>query len=156
MELNDSSGTQGVDPSKFTTEISTEQKKPTDASSSKKEEEVVGVKKEGFDRIFPGIVESMERNFPAGAFILVTLGYIVIETFSERGVDFLEYLVFILIVVIAYSFLKIRESENGLLRALNSKKWLIAIIFIVVIDTIVNHFQMITMIVQAIKTMPKQ
>ncbi|MCX6809402.1 MAG: hypothetical protein NTZ65_01475 [Candidatus Berkelbacteria bacterium] len=63
-----------------------------------------------------GLVDSFEKKFPTAFFILVVVGYIIIESFGSHNIRIYQYSAVILVSLIFYCFLKYSSEIFGWFR----------------------------------------
>lgn len=93
---------------------------------------------------FPrSLMGAIKEDFPTSIFVLILLGYVIIETFGKEGINFSEYIKFIVILFVFYGVFKVLSGEGLIERFIdfiNKKKVFIGVILILIIDSIINHW----------------
>ncbi|MDP4007746.1 MAG: hypothetical protein Q8P68_00985 [Candidatus Peregrinibacteria bacterium] len=89
------------------------------------------------------IMQAVREDFSMSAFVLILIGYVIIETFGSNGADIEEYLFLILVLFVATGIIRFLSSEkpfHKILDFFDSKRFLSVIIGLFFIDTIINHW----------------
>lgn len=66
----------------------------------------------GIGHLPRNIVEAMKEDFSISAFVLILVGYVIIETFSASGVNMKEYLFLIFVLFFVVGLIKSFNKED--------------------------------------------
>ncbi len=156
---NKSNQTVGIDEesrSEFTTISTADSKNETTEKSQQPDSEMTPKEDKGSKWDIPGnLMKAVKDDFSTSAFVLILIGYVIIETFGESGVDFREYLLLIMLLFAITGVLKLFKIEGfwgGLINALNNKKFLLVAILILLLDVAINHWEVFDMLFGKIDT----
>lgn len=130
----------------FTT-IATDDSKNETSISQQPQSDVDKKDENGSKWDIPGnLMKAVKDDFPTSAFVLILIGYVIIETFGNSGINFKEYILLILLLFLLTGFLKLFRKENVLgdiIGFLNNKKFLLIAILILLINTILNQWDIV-------------
>lgn len=87
----------------------------------------------GLGGLVNNVVESFEKKFATAFFILVVLGYIIIESFGNHSINLSQYLKVVTLGLIFYCLLKWPSRIFSYLLAsidkIKSRKWIVYLIY---------------------------
>lgn len=109
---------------------------------------------EGGWGVFPRhLMGAIKEDFPTSIFVLILLGYVIIETFGKDGINFDEYIKFIFILFVVYGLFRATGKADlfeNVVSFLNKKKIFIGVVLIVIIDSVFNHWPFIQWVLSSV------
>lgn len=157
---NKSNQTVGIDEesrSEFTTISTGNSKNETSEKSQQPDGEITSrqEKGSGWGDIPKNLMDAVKDDFSTSAFVLILIGYVIIETFGESGIDFREYILLIILLFAITGTLKTFKIEGfwgNLINALNTKKFLLVAVLILLLDVTINHWEILAMLFEKVST----
>lgn len=151
--------TRGIDSSGAFSRVGVDSSNETSKGDDKTSDKSDGDYPKGWSGLVGGVVKAVKDDFLTAVFVLVLVGYVIIETFGKDGINFREYIGFVVSLFILYKFLKpiddfylfIKKGVNFL----NKKRYVLVIVLLLLIDTIFNHPNLVNKIVFIFKNLFK-